>query len=408
MYPNLRFAFYDIFGLDLPALGLVQSYGFWLALSFLAAAWWLGVEFRRREREGLMIGVEETYIVGQPLNAIDLVWNAILGFVLGFKGVYAVMNSTVFAGADAKDNLMSLAHGYWWAGILLSAGFVAWKYWEKQQEKKIYPAPKELTRTIYPHQRIGDIVIISAISGVFGSKLFYLLEEQPADWVGALFSGSGLTVYGGLITAFFVVSYYLYKKKMSYSNVLDTAGPAMILAYGVGRLGCHFSGDGDWGDPNTAAKPFAWLPDWAWAYSYPNNVINAGVALPDCGGYPFAAEYGYCMQLVPPAYPTPVWEFAMGVMIFALLASLRRWAKQGGLLFSMYLIFNGLERFAIETIRVNGEYNIFGYMLTQAQVIAVILFIIGIILTIYFYYKQTRPDFQQIIHPKTDDTNPAP
>jgi phosphatidylglycerol---prolipoprotein diacylglyceryl transferase len=395
MYPNLRFAFYDIFGLDLPFLGLVQSYGFFLALSFLAAAWWLGVEFRRREREGLMAGTEESYTVGKPLSIFDVVWNAVLGFVVGFKGVYAVTNSTVFAGAEAKANLFSWQHGNWIAGILLSIGFVGWKYWEKLQEKKEYPTEQQLTKVVYPHQRIGDIVIISAISGVFGAKLFYLLEEQPTDWVDALFSGSGLTVYGGLIIAFCVVSYYLKIKKMSYLNVLDTTAPALILAYGVGRLGCHFSGDGDWGDPNVAVKPFSWLPDWVWAYSYPNNVISEGVAMADCSYYPFAAEYNYCMQLASPAYPTPVWEFVMGFIIFLGLAGIRRWAKQGGLLFSIYLIFNGVERFGIETIRVNGEYNILGFALTQAQVIAVMLFIIGIILTVYFYYKQTRPDFKQ-------------
>ena len=50
----------------------------------------------------------------------------------------------------------------------------------------------------------------------------------------------------------------------------------MMLAYGVGRLGCHFSGDGDWGDPNRFEKPLSILPDWLWAYRYPNNVINEG------------------------------------------------------------------------------------------------------------------------------------
>ena len=36
MYPNLRYAFYDVFGIDLPFMALVQTYGFLLALTFLA------------------------------------------------------------------------------------------------------------------------------------------------------------------------------------------------------------------------------------------------------------------------------------------------------------------------------------------------------------------------------------
>jgi phosphatidylglycerol---prolipoprotein diacylglyceryl transferase len=396
MYPNLRFAFYDIFGLDLPFLGLVQSYGFFLAISFLVAAWWLMVEFRRRESAGLMQGVEESYKVGEPISAFDIIWNLILGFFLGFKGVYAIMNADAFSGDNAKANLMSWEHGNWIAGIIGAAGFVLWKYLEKKSENKNYPEPKVLTRVVMPHQRIGDIVILSAISGVFGAKVFYLAEEQPsADrfWDAAL-SGSGLTIYGGLIIAFIVVSIYIYRKKINYLHLLDTAAPALILAYGVGRLGCHFSGDGDWGIANTSPKPFSFLPDWMWAYSYPNNVVNSSDQphniLTDCGGYPFGDVYGYCTELAPPVYPTSVWEFLLCVIIFLILFSLRKWATQSGLLFSIYLIFNGIERFSIETIRVNPDYQFMGFNLSQAQFIALILLAIGVISSSFLYFRQRK------------------
>lgn len=396
MYPNLRFAFYDIFGLDLPFLGLVQSYGFFLAISFLVAAWWLMVEFKRREAAGLMQGVEENYKVGEPLSPFDIIWNLILGFFLGFKGVYAMMNANAFSGDDARANLMSWQHGSWLWGGVLAAVFVGWKVWEKMEEKKLYPTPQVLTKTVMPHQRIGDIVMMSALSGVFGAKLFYLLEEQPpADkfWAAAL-SGSGLTIYGGLIVAFIVVSIYIWRKKINYLHLLDTAAPALILAYGVGRLGCHFSGDGDWGISNTNPKPFSFLPDWLWAYSYPNNVVNSSdqtsQILPDCGGYPFGDIYGYCTELAPPVYPTSVWEFLLCLIIFFILRSLRVWAKQGGLLFSIYLIFNGVERFGIETIRVNPDYQLMGVNWSQAQFIAVALLLIGLVLSTVLYLRQRK------------------
>jgi len=396
MYPNLRFAFYDIFGIDLPFLGLVQMYGFLLAISFLVAAWWLMVEFRRREAAGLMQGVEESYKVGEPISPFDIVWNFILGFFLGFKGVYAMMNADAFSGDNAKENLMSWEHGNLIAGIIGAAGFVFWKYVEKRAEHKTYPEPQVLTRTVMPHQRIGDIVILSAISGVFGAKVFYLAEAQPsADkfWDAAL-SGSGLTIYGGLIVAFVVVSIYIYRKKIHYLHLLDTAAPALILAYGVGRLGCHFSGDGDWGIANTSPKPFSFLPDWLWAYSYPNNVVNSSDqthnVMSDCGGYPFGNVYNYCTELAPPVYPTSVWEFLLCTIIFLILVSLRKWATQGGLLFSIYLIFNGIERFSIETIRVNPDYQFMGFNLSQAQFIALILLAIGLISSTILYIRQRK------------------
>lgn len=64
-----------------------------------------------------------------------------------------------------------------------------------------------------------------------------------------------------------------------------------------------------------------------------------------------------------------------------------------GLLFSIYLIFNGLERYIIESIRVNDKYSILGYNLSQAQIIAVCLIILGIILSITSFllaYKKQK------------------
>ena len=49
-------------------------------------------------------------------------------------------------------------------------------------------------------------------------------------------------------------------------------------------MGCHLSGDGDWGIVNLNPKPELLnflLPDWMWSYNYPNNVINAGIPMRD-------------------------------------------------------------------------------------------------------------------------------
>ena len=57
-----------------------------------------------------------------------------------------------------------------------------------------------------PHERVGDIVIIAAVSGLIGAKLLYMTEVKYTSWeqmMADLFSGSGLAVYGGFILAFF-------------------------------------------------------------------------------------------------------------------------------------------------------------------------------------------------------------
>lgn len=386
MYPNLRYAFYDIFGIDIPMLGLIQSFGFWMAMAFVVSALWLTREFKRREKEGILHPHEEKYKVGVKFSAYDAVSNALLGFFLGFKGLYIALNPQVFAGDNAKDVLFSW-EGYWLVGILLAAAMVGWRYWERKKENEQYPEEKELSRQVFPHQHVGDIIVIAAISGIAGAKLLYLLEnlnELSTDPFGAIFSGSGLTVYGGLILAAFTTVYYTRRWGIPTGQLLDTAAPTMMFAYGVGRLGCHFSGDGDWGDPNPNPDSMPWLPNWMWAYRYPNNVLEEGIKLEECG-YP--ADFGsYCTILEQPVYPTPVWEFMMATLIFGILFLLRRRVQAAsGLLFCIYLIFNGLERFAIEVIRVNPTYQIFGLTipLSQAQIIAIILFLIGVGTTIW-------------------------
>jgi len=400
MYPNLRYALYHISGLDLSALSLIQTYGFLLALAFLSSGWALSADLRRREKKGLLQGVDQQVEVGKPLSVIDVLINAILGFALGFKGIYAMANSNLFTGADAQANFMSMEHGYWWAGLLLAGLFGWFKYREKQQELQEYPEPQVITKTIMPHERVSDIVIIAAVSGIIGAKLLYMTEVEYTSWeamVRDFFSGSGLAVYGGFLLAFFVVSFYIWRVKIPFNQMIDACAPAMILAYGVGRLGCHFSGDGDWGDPNRYDKPFSLLPDWLWAYRYPNNVINEGVPMDDCY-YP--DTFGdYCHVLPEGVFPTPVFEFIMAFVIFLILWRLRHSIQAHGLLFFVYLIFNGLERYLIEIIRINDDYTVAGLTLSQAQYIAIGIFAVGVAGTIVMYLKQ-----RQLIQAAATDT----
>ena len=97
------------------------------------------------------------------------------------------------------------------------------------------------------------------------------------------------------------------------------AGPLM-LAYGIGRIGCHMSGDGDWGISNLKPKP-EWkklLPDWMWAYTYPNNVIRAGEPMDTC----LDPLRVYCYELSTPVYPTAVYEALMGIILFMIITVL--------------------------------------------------------------------------------------
>ena len=65
-------------------------------------------------------------------------------------------------------------------------------------------------------------------------------------------------------------------------------------------------------------------------------------------------------------------------LIFAILWALRRRFVQPGMIFFLYLSLIAVERFLIEFIRVNVQYNVFGMSLSQAQLIAIGLFVVGL------------------------------
>ncbi|MCB0559063.1 MAG: prolipoprotein diacylglyceryl transferase [Lewinellaceae bacterium] len=373
MYPDLSYLFHDLIGTPVDNwLSIFKTFGLLLVLAILSAAIILYRELKLKAEKGVFQPVKVKFEYGKPAGTGELISNALWGFVLGYKGFYAIQHMEQLK-QNAAEVLLSL-DGTWWTGIALAALFAGGRYWESK--KKALPQPRVEERDVYPHDRIGDITMIAAIFGVVGAKFFAVIEDIPTllkDPAGTLLSGGGLAIYGGLIVGFLAVSYYLRRKQIPLLPVLDAVAPALIIAYGVGRLGCHLAGDGDWGIANTLPQPGWWfLPDWLWAYDYPHNVLNEGVIIEG-----FDGRYNH--RLSPPAFPTPLYETTAAFLIGGILLALRnKVAAYPGMLFFIYLIFNGFERFWIEKIRVNPEYTNLGITYTQAELIAVVLFLIGV------------------------------
>ncbi len=373
MYPNLYYLIKDLFGIELNALKLVNSFGFFVAMSFVASGYVLYLELKRKSALGEFTYTEEKEIIGAPATMGELLSAGFFGFIFGYKLIGA------FIIADALSNtqafILSL-EGSMGAGILVAAIMVYLKWKEKDKVKLTKPETR--TVHVWPQDRVGDIVLKAALWGFLGAKIFHNLEnleEFSRDPIGSLISFSGLTFFGGLILATIAIIYYLKKEKISVIHFADAMAPTMLFAYAAGRIGCQISGDGDWGIVNTNPKPFGWIPDWAWAYQYPHNVVNEGVAIPGCVG-------AYCNQLPLPVYPTALYEIIMMFILFAIMWSFRKKVTQPGFLTGVYLIFAGSERFLIEKIRVNNKYDFLPFHPTQAELISVILIIFGLLFLI--------------------------
>ncbi len=421
MFPTLNYFFKYLFGWDWGS-NFPPTFGFLVAMAFLSAAWVLHRELKRKEKLGLLRSVKRKVKVGEKAKTFDLVSYGIFGFVVGYKLLAIILGDEAFK-INPQGFILS-TQGNFLGGIIGAALFAGFIYWDKK--RKSLPQPKEEEIDVHPYQLVGNITFYAAISGIIGAKIFHQLEYWDnfvADPIGNLFSPSGLTFYGGLIGGALGVWYYLRRNKMPLIVVADAVAPGLILAYAVGRLGCMCSGDGDWGIINSAyritddrqyvvvpagdiqhdlydkdpltqtsnadifggngqpvsyayykkPKALSFLPTWLFAYDYPHNVNNEGIPIKNCN------KDEFCKRLPLPVFPTPIYETLMGFFIFAVLWLIRKRIKIPGMLFCIYLVLNGFERFFIEKIRVNSEFPLLGMKVSQAEIIAVVIILMGIL-----------------------------
>ncbi len=373
MYPTISDFINDVFGINIPLP--IQTYGFFVALAFITAGYVLSFELKRLENEGLLTTIRKRIKIGEPAKISSLIISALSGFIIGYKLLDVILNYTEFV-ANPQTFLLSL-RGCFIGGFIGAAISAFLTYREKQKEK--LETPKWINKDVHPYELSGNMLIIAAIAGLIGTKVFHNLEnidELIKDPMGSIFSFSGLSFYGGLVFGIIAVVIYAKRNKIKLLHLADIVAPIAALGYSIGRIGCQVSGDGCWGIPNTSPKPdwLAWLPDWMWSYSYPNNVVDMGNKMVE------NCTSSHCHVLDVPVWPTPLYETIIMGFVFVMLWSIRKKINLPGIIASIYLILAGFERFFIEKIRINNTYDFTETIkITQAEIISSISIIIGVV-----------------------------
>ena len=215
-----------------------------------------------------------------------------------------------------------------------------------------------------------SMITYAGLAGMLGAKLYHLLEtpaEFFADPWPLLFSRTGFAWFGGFLGGFGVMLYLGRRAKLPMLEFLDACSPAATIGYGIGRIGCLLSGDGDYGIPTS-------LP---WGMSFPNGIVPT-------------------MERV---HPTPIYEFivwlAIGAWLWRMGTKRAGQHKASGEIFCFYLILTGVARFLVEIIRINPR-TFLG--MSNAQTVSVLSVIAG--MALWSWVKKAEKTKEQFSLPK--------
>ncbi len=222
-----------------------------------------------------------------------------------------------------------------------------------------------------------NVVAFVVIAGVLGAKTWHELQN-PADLYAAFrqivapgwsrpfavamdflhWFQAGFAWFGGMLAG---IAMLMLQGSMAKPDgltsgkaavrMLDLATPAAAVGYGVGRIGCLTSGDGDYGINTT-------LP---WGVHMAKNAL----VLP-----------------TPPdalVQPTPVYEFLFAMGLAWLLWQLGRKARPLGWMTGLYLLLSGIARFLVEFVRVNPRLY---WGMSNAQVAALGSVVVGLVVMV--------------------------
>ncbi|MEO6723067.1 MAG: prolipoprotein diacylglyceryl transferase family protein, partial [Ferruginibacter sp.] len=135
--------------------------------------------------------------------------------------------------------------------------------------------------------------------------------------------------------------------------------------------------------PHQFLKAPSFLPTWMVAYNYPQNVNKDGIVIP-------GNKDEHNRVLPQPVFPTPFYETIICTFLFLIMWAIRKRIMVAGTITGIYFILNGLERFIIEKIRVNNHYHAFGIQFSQAQMIALLLMLGGLLIVVFVQLRAAK------------------
>ncbi len=240
----------------------------------------------------------------------------------------------------------------------------------------ILMAAHEAKRTGQNPDTYYDLALYAVICSVIGARIYYVVFawDMYKDDLWSIFNirQGGLAIYGGVIAAIITVYVFAKVKKLSYGQLMDTAGLGLILGQIIGRWGNFFNREafGEYTDNLLAMR----LPLDAVRKSDVTELMREHLEIID------GIEY---IQVHPTYLYESLWN--LGVMLFLLYW--RKYKKFQGEIFFMYLFGYGLGRVWIEALRTD-QLLLFGTGLAVSQVLAIVMMLVSAAAIIVFRKKE--------------------
>lgn len=221
----------------------------------------------------------------------------------------------------------------------------------------------EIKRKKIDVTKFENMAFYAILFGFIGARIYYVLFNlnyylsDPIEII-KVWNG-GLAIHGGIIGAVLAMYIYCRKNKLNIYEMLDICAPAILIGQIIGRWGNFF---------NSEAHGAVVTRSFLESLHLPNFIIN--------GMYINGSYY----------HPTFLYESLLNLICFIILMILRRNKKiRLGVIVGIYLMWYGVIRFFIESLRTDA---LMLGSLRMAQVISIVLFIIGLTLIILSRKKE--------------------
>lgn len=216
---------------------------------------------------------------------------------------------------------------------------------------------REAKKYNIPTSFITNLVFWCVVFGLLGARIYYVLfnldyyASSPIEII-KIWNG-GLAIHGGIIAGLITLVVYCKKYQVNILKMLDIAAPALLLAQGIGRWGNFFNGEAHGGIVTRSFLEGLHLPEF----------IIDGMHI---GGHYY--------------HPTFLYESVFCIIGFFVLFGFRslKKAKLGNTT-ALYLIWYGVLRFFVESLRTD---SLMLGSLKMAQVISIIMIVVGIVMFI--------------------------